>query len=84
MSIKILIACHKPSELPKNTLYMPIHVGAAKSKIHMEGLQRDDVGDNISDKNESYCEMTAQYWAWKNLDLELWIVSLSKIFVLCR
>lgn len=66
--IAIMIACHKPSELPKNKLYVPIHVGAAISKINMEGIQRDDEGDNISDKNLSYCEMTAQYWAWKNLD----------------
>lgn len=64
--IEIYVACHKPSELPKNDIFVPIHVGSAISKIVMPGLQRDDEGDNISAKNPQYCEMTAQYWAWKH------------------
>ncbi len=69
-NIKILIACHKPSELPKNELFLPIQVGAAKAKVDL-GLQRDDDGeDNISAKNSGYCELTAIYWAWKNLDAD--------------
>ena len=68
--IKILIACHKPSELPKNDLFLPIHVGASLSNTSL-GLQRDDDGeDNISDRNPNYCELTAIYWAWKNLDAD--------------
>lgn len=68
--IEIYVACHKPSELPKNNLFCPIHVGAAKSKIVMPGLLRDDDGDNISEKNPQYCELTAQYWAWKHSDAD--------------
>ena len=68
--IKILVACHKPSELPKNNLLLPVQVGAAKAKVNL-GLQRDDDGkDNISNKNSGYCELTAIYWAWKNLDAD--------------
>lgn len=69
-NIKILIACHKPSELPKNELFLPVRVGAALSNNDF-GLQRDDDGaDNISAKNPEYCELTAIYWAWKNLDAD--------------
>jgi len=64
--IEIFVACHKPSVLPKNDYFVPIHVGAAKSKILMEKMLRDDQGENISEKNPQYCEMTAQYWAWKH------------------
>jgi len=33
-------------------------------------MLHDDEGDNISEKNGQYCELTAQYWAWKNLDAD--------------
>ena len=69
--IKILICCHKPCELPKDDIFLPIQVGAAISDIDL-GMQRDDQVngepcDNISAKNKSYCELTAMYWAWKNI-----------------
>ena len=64
--IEIYVACHKPSELPDNPLFVPIHVGSAIAQRTLPGLVRDDEGDNISAKNPHYCEMTAQYWAWKH------------------
>jgi len=68
--IKILIACHKPSELPDNDLFLPIRVGAEQAEDDF-GLERDDNGkDNISSKNSGYCELTAIYWAWKNLNAD--------------
>lgn len=32
----------------------------------VEGMLLDNKGENISFKNKSYCELTTQYWAWKN------------------
>ena len=65
-TIKIAVACHKPSILPKNKLFMPVQVGSelANKKLDME---HDNTGDNISAKNPEYCELTAQYWLWKNV-----------------
>ena len=67
--IKILVACHKPSELPQNELFLPIQVGAALATRTLP-ITQDNTGDNISDKNPTYCELTAQYWAWKNLQAD--------------
>lgn len=64
--IKIVVAHHKKSLLIKNEIYLPIHVGKDVSQFQLE-IEGDNIGDNISFKNPIYCEMTAIYWAWKNL-----------------
>lgn len=64
-TVKVIIATHKPYEMPTDEMYLPVHVGAAgKDSI---GYQRDDEGDNISNLNPYFCELTGLYWAWKNL-----------------
>ncbi|MEG2174892.1 MAG: DUF4422 domain-containing protein [Oscillospiraceae bacterium] len=68
--IKILISCHKESEHPQGTFLIPIQVGAANAKVRFPEMLHDDEGENISAKNPLYCELTAQYWAWKNLDAD--------------
>lgn len=65
--IKILVATHKPYIFPKSDNYIPIHVGKRNSKLDLD-IQTDDTGENISGKNSYFCELTALYWAWKNLD----------------
>ncbi len=42
-----------------------IWVGAALGGS-CEAGERDDRGENISQKNRNYCELTALYWMWKN------------------
>lgn len=64
----ILVAAHKPYWMPEDPAYLPVQVGSAgKPGI---GFARDDEGENISTKNPWYCELTAVYWAWKNLSAE--------------
>ena len=68
MDIKIIVAAHKEYRMPKAGIYLPVQVGSAgKESI---GYQRDDEGDNISKKNDTYCELTGMYFAWKNLDAD--------------
>lgn len=68
--LKILVACHKAVEVFENDVYVPIHVGKALHPNLELGFIGDNIGDNISMKNPFYSELTAQYWAWKNLDSE--------------
>ncbi len=75
-NIKIFISYHKFSVLLKSEIFEPIHVGRtnAKNNSDLRWLEKnmigDDTGDNISFKNFNYCELTAQYWAWKNYDAD--------------
>ena len=67
-NVKILVAAHKADPaIRQDEVYMPIHVGKALHPDLDLGFQGDNIGDNISEKNGSYCELTAMYWAWKNL-----------------
>ena len=67
--IKIFVAAHKPGKVRSDDVYTPIHVGRAISKYkdEMANMIGDDTGDNISERNSSYSEMTAHYWIWKNV-----------------
>ena len=66
MNIKIIVATHKKYKMPKDDIYLPLHVGAQGNKSL--GYIGDNTGDNISAKNPFWCELTGLYWAWKNLD----------------
>ncbi len=70
LGVKIFVCSHKSVELPEHSLLLPLQVGAALSDTRLAGYLYDDTGKNISKKNRSYCELTGQYWAWKNIDAE--------------
>ena len=67
-NMKIIVATHKKYQMPKDELYLPVHVGSeGKEEL---GYQKDNDGENISEKNPYYCELTGLYWAWKNLNAD--------------
>lgn len=67
-SVKIIVATHKKYQMPSDLMYVPVHVGAdGKEDL---GYTKDNIGDNISALNPSFCELTGLYWAWKNLDAD--------------
>lgn len=61
--IKIFLCFHQSyTILPP--LCIPIQCGAEGKTLIKEVLQ-DNIGEHISGKNQEYCELTAQYYAWK-------------------
>lgn len=69
MNVKILVATHKEYQMPEDSMYFPIHVGKEISKLTLP-FSGDNTGNHISSKNPHYCELTALYWAWKNLSAD--------------
>ena len=68
MTIKILIATHKICNFPTGSIYLPVQVGKAlHPELSIPTCKKDNEGNHISEKNPYYCELTAIYWAWKNL-----------------
>ena len=68
--IALYVCCHRETEIPAHPLLRPIQVGAALAGRRFPGFLHDDEGENISERNRAYCELTAQYWAWKNSEAE--------------
>lgn len=67
--IKIFVShrIDQDSETIDNPLYIPVRCGAVYDDREGITMLGDDTGDNISEKRMSYCELTVQYWAWKNV-----------------
>ena len=61
---------HKKIEFDLPEIYIPVQVNA-KVNGEWPGYIHDSDGDNISEKNCSYCELTAMYWLWKNSDADI-------------
>lgn len=63
--IKLFCIYHAQTPIYRNEVVEPILTGANSKDFEFEGV-KDNSGDNISDKNLYYAELTANYWVWKN------------------
>lgn len=70
-NIKIFVThrIDKDNAVVKNEILTPIRCGAVFDK-RTSDILGDDTGENISHKRSSFCELTTQYWAWKNVDVD--------------
>ena len=68
--IRIFITTHKNVDKPDSRILQPVQVGLKPDSYRFPWAFHDDEGENISAKNPMYCELTTQYWAWKNIDAE--------------
>lgn len=60
----------KKADLFKCESIVPVRCGAVYDKTDGDGIIGDNTGDNISERRMSFCELTTQYWAWKNVDAD--------------
>lgn len=68
--VTVLVTVHKPYQFPcLPAVYHPIQVGSAP--MIDPSFLRDNTGAHIAEKNSSFCELTALYWGWKNLNSDV-------------
>lgn len=67
--IKIFVShrIDQDSETIDNSLFIPVRCGAIFDNRENIDMLGDDTGENISEKRNFFCELTVQYWAWKNI-----------------
>lgn len=71
-TIEIFILTHDKTivEDYDEKLYFPLVCGGGIADYDDKYLY-DDFGDNISDLNKYYSELTGEYWAWKNTSQDI-------------
>ena len=69
-NVRIFVTTHKDVALFESDVLQPVQVGFARPRRRFLWALQDDAGENISDLNAMYCELTTQYWAWKNVEAD--------------
>ena len=57
-------------EMPDIDMYSSMLVGASIHEVEGQFDEKDNSGENISEKNPYYCELTGVYWIWKNAKVD--------------
>lgn len=65
--VRIFVTTHKDVNVFCGNVLEPVQVGATHPRKRLRWALQDDAGENISDLNAMYCELTTQYWVWKNI-----------------
>lgn len=50
-----------------NACCVPVQLGFSETQVDF-GIERDDTGDNRSNKHPLYSEYSGVYWVWKNIE----------------
>ena len=69
MDLKIFVATHKKVNLSLLNCYEMVQVGSDLNELLP--YTKDNTGDNISNKNKNFCELTLLYWMWKNTKYDI-------------
>ncbi len=68
-NIKIILAYHnRRCPVLQSDILCPVQTGSASADRLFPDMLHDNEGENISEQNLKYNELTALYWAWKNQD----------------
>ena len=70
---RVYVVTHKDfDDSILNDLHQVIKVGnhLTDGEVKEKGWISDNNGDNISHLNPYYCELTAMYYIWKNIDMD--------------
>ena len=63
--IEVYVSFYKDYYIYKSEIFKPFFVGNALKKNELN-IPGDNTGENISEKNSTFNELTLTYWAWKN------------------
>lgn len=67
-NIRLFSVFHKEYPTPNCDWITPIQAGRRHAPIVLPMIHDDMGSASISDKNDRFCELTALYWIWQNLD----------------
>jgi hypothetical protein len=71
MDTKMYVITHKKTKIPDIDMYSSMLVGASiHEEVDDQFDVKDNAGENISEKNPNYCELTGIYWIWKNAKVD--------------